>query len=65
MNVMLIKVDEINESKEYNKSIKTYDSPQDKPVYNIDNAFTPGFIDFLLKKMVSHIMHVTSIKRVS
>ena len=36
-----------------------YVSPDDKPVYNIDNALTPAFIDVFLKNMVSHIMHMT------
>jgi len=35
--------------------IKTYVSPDDKPVYNIDNAFTPAFIDYFCKTYgISH-----------
>ncbi len=37
-------IDEINELKELIIHIKTYVSPTKKPVYNIDNAFTPDFI---------------------
>jgi hypothetical protein len=48
-------VDEIKYLKEYINNIKTYESPQDKPVYNIDNAFTPAFIDFFCRKYgISH-----------
>jgi hypothetical protein len=48
-------IDEIEELKEYINNIKTYKSPQDKPVYNIDNAFTPAFIEFFYKKYgISH-----------
>ena len=32
--------------------MKTYISPDYKPVYNIDNAVTPAFVDFLCKKYV-------------
>ena len=34
-------IDEIKDLNEYIDNIKTYESPQKKPVYNIDNAFTP------------------------
>jgi hypothetical protein len=35
-------------NKEYVNNIRTYWSPaqQDKPLYNIDNAFTPALFDF-------------------
>jgi len=39
-------IDEIYELKEYINNVKSYVSPRNKPVYNIDNAFTPEFIDF-------------------
>jgi len=36
-------------------NIKSYESPQSKSVYNIDNAFTPAFIEFFCKKYgISH-----------
>ena len=48
-------IDEINKLKELIEHIKTYVSPDAKPVYNIDNAFTPAFIDFFCKKYgISH-----------
>ncbi len=48
-------INHIEELKEYINNIKTYESPQDKPVYNIDNAFTPAFIDFFCRKYgISH-----------
>ena len=48
-------IDNIEELKEYIDNIKTYESPQKKPVYNIDNAFTPAFIDFFCRKYgISH-----------
>ena len=48
-------IDEINDLKEYINNIKTYESPNKKPVYNIDNAFTPAFIDFFCKTYgISH-----------
>ncbi len=35
--------------------ITIYKSPQNKPVYNIDNAFTPAFIGFFCKTYgISH-----------
>jgi hypothetical protein len=40
-------INHIKELKEYINNMKTYESPQDLTVYNIDNAFTPAFIDFL------------------
>ena len=48
-------IDEINDLKEYINNIKTYESPNKKPVYNIDNAFTPAFIDYFCKEYgISH-----------
>ncbi len=48
-------IDEIKELKEYIDYIKSYVSSSDKPVYNIDNAFTPAFIDYFCKKFgISH-----------
>ncbi len=48
-------IDMIEELKEQINHIKTYKSPQNKPVYNIENAFTPAFIDFLCKEYgISH-----------
>ncbi len=48
-------VNHIEELKEYINNNKTYESPQDKPVYNIDNAFTPAFLDFFCRKYgISH-----------
>jgi hypothetical protein len=48
-------IDKINDLKEYIDSIKTYIPPNAKPVYDIDNAFTPAFIDFFCKKYgISH-----------
>ena len=48
-------IDNIEELKEQIKNIKTFKSTQNKPVYNIDNAFTPAFIDFFCKKYgISH-----------
>jgi len=38
--------DEIEYLKQIIDNIKTYKSPQSKPVYNIENAFTPAFIEF-------------------
>jgi hypothetical protein len=35
--------------KEYIDNIKSFVSPKDKPVYNIDNALTPAFIDFFCR----------------
>ncbi len=38
--------------------IKTYVSPDKKPVYNIDNAFTPAFIDYFCKTYgISHYIY--------
>jgi hypothetical protein len=46
---------EIGYLKQVINNIKTYESPQDKPVYNIENAFTPAFIDFFCRKYgISH-----------
>jgi hypothetical protein len=48
-------IDNIEELKEYINNVKPYKSPQNKPVYNIDNAFTPAFIDFFCRKYsISH-----------
>ena len=48
-------IDEIKDLKELINHIKTYKPQQNKPVYNIDNAFTPAFIDFFCKKYgISH-----------
>ena len=48
-------IDEINKLKELIEHIKTYVSPDAKPVYNIDNAFTPAFIDYFCKTYgISH-----------
>jgi hypothetical protein len=48
-------IDEIEDLNEYIHNIKTYESPQNKPVYHIDNAFTPAFIDFFCRKYgISH-----------
>jgi len=48
-------IDEIQELKEYIDYMKSYVSTSDKPVYNIDNAFTPAFIEFFCKKFgISH-----------
>jgi len=48
-------IDEINKLKELIEHIKTYVSPDAKPVYNIDNAFTPAFIDYFCRKYgISH-----------
>ncbi len=33
----------------------------DKPEYNIDNAFTPAFIEYFVKNMALVIMHTTLI----
>ena len=57
-------IDNIEELKEQINHIKTYKPQQNKPVYNIENAFTPAFIDFFCKNMVYHIMHMTLIKLV-
>ncbi len=40
-------IDRIDELKNYINHIKTYKSPQDKPVYNIKNAFTPPLLNSL------------------
>jgi len=49
-------IDKINHVKSLIDHIKTYKSPTtNKFVYNIDNAFTPAFIDFFCKKYgISH-----------
>ena len=57
-------IDEIDALKEYINNVKSYVSPRNKPVYNIDNAFTPEFIDFFCKQYgISYyaydIMHIT------
>ena len=45
----------IKNLKEKIEHIKTYVSPNNKPVYNIDNAFTPAFIDYFCKTYgISH-----------
>ena len=46
----------IKDLKEQIEHIKTYVSPTtNKPVYNMDNAFTPAFIDYFCKKYgISH-----------
>jgi hypothetical protein len=47
--------DEIKYLKEYINNMKSYESPQSKPVYDITNAFTPAFIDFFCRKFgISH-----------
>ena len=47
--------DNIETLKEKIEHIKTYVSPDAKPVYNIDNAFTPAFIDYFCKTYgISH-----------
>ena len=47
--------DEIEYLKQLIDNIKTYKSPQSKPVYNIENAFTPAFIEFFCKTYgISH-----------
>ena len=58
-------IDNIEELKEYINNIKTYKPPQNKPVYNIDNAFTPAFIDSFVENTAYHIMHMILIKLVS
>ncbi len=45
-------IDEINKSKELIEHIKTYVSPNNKPLYNIDNAFTPALYTRYSKKDV-------------
>ena len=55
-------IDEINDLKEYIDNIKTYESPNKKPVYNIDNAFTPALLITFVKNMASLIMLMMSIK---
>ena len=48
-------IDQINNLNELIEHIKTYVSPNDKPVYNIDKAFTPAFIDYFCKTYgISH-----------
>jgi hypothetical protein len=48
-------IDNIEELKEYINNIKTYESPNKKPKYNIDNAFTPAFIEYFCKEYgISH-----------
>ena len=48
-------IDEIKELKESINNIKTYESPNKKPKYNIDNAFTPAFIEYFCKEYgISH-----------
>ncbi len=41
-------IDNIEKLKEQINHIKAYKSPQNKPVYNIENAFKPAFIDLFL-----------------
>ena len=43
--------DEIEQLTNQINHIKIYESTQNKPVYNIDNAFTPAFIDLFCKKI--------------
>jgi hypothetical protein len=58
-------IHEIRDLKEYINNIEIYESPQNKPVYNVDNAFTAALIDFFCRKdTVSHIVLMTSVKRV-
>jgi hypothetical protein len=48
-------IDEIEYLKQLLDNIKSYESPQSKPVYNIKNALTPAFIEFFCKKYgISH-----------
>ncbi len=42
--------DEIEELKKQINHFSTYKSRQNKPVNNIENAFTPAFIDFFCKQ---------------
>jgi hypothetical protein len=60
-----IYIDMIEELKEQIKKIKTYESQQNKPVYNIENALTHAFIDIFVKNMVYHIKYMILIKLVS
>ncbi len=55
-------IDEINDLKEQIHSMKTYESPNKKYVYNIDNVFTPALLITFVKNMVSLIMLMISIK---
>ena len=48
-------IHEINTLKEKINNCKTDDTPSKKPTYDINNAFTPAFIDFFCKKFgISH-----------
>ena len=48
-------VDEIKDLEECINNIKTYESPNKKPKYNIDNSFTPAFIEYFCKEYgISH-----------
>ena len=48
-------IDEINTLKDKINNCKIDDTPSKKPVYNINNSFTPAFIDFFCKKYgISH-----------
>ena len=48
-------MDEIKILKEKINNCKIDDMPSKKPTYNINNAFTPAFIDFFCKKYgISH-----------
>ena len=48
-------IDEINTLKDKINNCKIDDTPSKKPTYNINNAFTPAFIDFFCKKYgISH-----------
>ena len=45
----------IEELKEQINLIRTYKSQQNKTVYNVENAFSPAFVDFFCKKYgISH-----------
>jgi hypothetical protein len=48
-------IDMIEELKEQINLIRTYKSQQNKTVYNVENAFSPAFVDFFCKKYgISH-----------
>ena len=56
------------EIKRIQEQIKEYertdDVPTSKPKYDINNAFTPAFIEYFCKNMVFHIMLLILIKLV-
>ena len=57
--------DEIEVLKEYINNIKTYKSPQNKPVYNIEMHLHLHLLNSFVKHMVFHIMHLILIELVS